>query len=1015
MRYFDANCNYAVRLYASNSNYALRRYAEGLYAVGVWAVVWVGMLLVSAGMLGAQVDPRGSVRTLATRHFRVHVHAGREAEGRRAAAIAETAWGALSKELVAPASPVDLVIADNVDFSNGYAQVFPTNRVVIYDVLPIDASELRFHDDWLRLVITHELTHIFHIDRARGLWRAGRVLFGRNPIFFPNGLLPSWVKEGIAVYYESKESGSGRVESTEMGVIVNGAARDHALAPVHRWSLSTSTYPGGQSAYAYGSTMMTMAARAGGDSSMRKFVETTAQFPIPFTLNRDARTAFGTSFDALFDRLRDSLYASVARADTAGDARWRAISPDGWDAAAPRWQSADSILWSAQNGRDVTGLFVADVRRPGHVQRIARRNALDVNAPFARDSVMFAQFEYRNPYEVRSDLYAGRGGGERRITTNARLVQPDARRDGAVVAVQLGAGSAHLVRVSRSGVITTLRDDQAWADPRWSPDGQRLAAIQLLPTGESRVMVLDTLGRTQQIVTGARAVFASPSFTPNGARLVWSSDRSGRMQLETAPVQMNGAAADTMRWRDERDDVRMASAVTTAVYAPSVSPDGKQVVALRRRAIGLVVSVAPFDTTGPVARNTWYPRENPVVSMRDSVVPAAGTFTGYQVAHQLWPRYWLPQIGTGRLGQSTYGLSSSGDDVLGRHEWSASVLVNGTNGETDAAAAYRYRGIGVPVLDVSWSQAWDATFTAVDSTRRVLGTIARRRRFTTMAATWSAPGYRHSVNGVLGVQFEQRDFTATVDSLLGPSNALLRRGTRYPGIFANTSFSTARRGARGISVEEGVVLTTSSSYRWRDDAPGITGSWRQSGTLRAYVPIPLPGFSRHALMLRAAGAVTDVHAQTEFSVGGVSGVSSELLPGFVIGDPGRTFPVRGVTPDVQRGNHALGGTVEYRAPLALLTHAPSPFTFFFDKLSLAVFSDAARAWCPSAQRAQTTVCLPRGVRDGWIASAGAELVVDLAAQYDVPYRLRVGAAAPYAAPVGVPTGGRWYVTLGSFF
>jgi hypothetical protein len=139
------------------------------------------------------------------------------------------------------------------------------------------------------------------------------------------------------------------------------------------------------------------------------------------------------------------------------------------------------------------------------------------------------------------------------------------------------------------------------------------------------------------------------------------------------------------------------------------------------------------------------------------------------------------------------------------------------------------------------------------------------------------------------------------------------------------------------------------------------------------------------------------------------------VPGVVIGDPGRTFPVRGVLPGIQRGNHALGGSVEYRAPLTLLTRVPGPFTFFFDRLSMTVFSDAARAWCPSAQRTQTVVCLRRGERDGWIASAGAEFVVDLAAQYDVAYRLRVGAAAPYVAPVGVPRGGTWYVTLGSMF
>ena len=61
------------------------------------------------------------------------------------------------------------------------------------------------------------------------------------------------------------------------------------------------------------------------------------------------------------------------------------------------------------------------------------------------------------------------------------------------------------------------------------------------------------------------------------------------------------------------------------------------------------------------------------------------------------------------------------------------------------------------------------------------------------------------------------------------------------------------------------------------------------------------------------------------------------------------------------------------------------------------------------------LCERPGDRDGWIASAGAELVLDVAVAYDMLYRLRIGAAAPYAAPAGVSRTGTFYVTLGSSF
>lgn len=973
-------------------------------------------LSVWSSAVQAQVDPRGNIRTLKTEHLRVHVRKEHEALGRRAAAIAERAYAQLAKELATPAGPIDLVIADNVDFSNGFAQVFPTNRVVIYAVPPVGSTELRFHDDWLDLVITHELAHIFQIDRARGLWQFGRYVFGRNLLFFPNAFTPSWVKEGLAVHYESKLTGSGRLVSTESRTVARSAVRDNELPPIRRWSLATTRFPQGQTAYGYGALLMDRSARAGGDSSMRKFVDAVASFPIPFMLNRASRKGFGTSFQSQFTSWRDSLRTAVASIDTTGDAKWRFISTDGWYAESPRWRSTDSLLWVASNGRDITGTFVADVRAPGQVHRVARRNGLDVNAPLgAGDTTVFAQTDYRNPYEVRSDLYRGVGSKEQRITTNARLTQPDVRRDGAIIAIRLAAARTQLVRVTQAGVVTTLRDEHTWADPRWSPDGSRVVAVQLLPTGESRIVVMSDAGEVQQIVAGARAVFASPSFTPDGQRVVWASDRSGRMQLETAPVIAVGTTIDTASWRENRN-VRMASSVSTGVYAPSVSPDGRTVAALVYRVDGFHVAIAALDTTGPIAQNGWYPQQNNVRASRDTIVPASGAFGRYAAARQLVPRYWLPQIGTGRLGTSTYGLSSSGSDILERHEWAASVLYQPELKETDASAVYRYRGLGVPVLDLSWSQSWDATFRIVDTANNTLGSIARRRQFTTLSSTWSVPRVRTSVSGTFGVQLEMRDFTATVDSLLGTPNSLTRRGTQYPTLFANTSVSTARRAGRSISVEEGVTLSTSSSYRWREDAPSTTGAWRHSGTVRGYVPLNLPGFSKHVLMARVAGAVAGDNSPTELSVGGVSGVQTEVIPGVIVGDPGRTFPVRGVAPSAQYGTRAIGGSAEYRAPLVLLRDAPGPFTLFADKIALTLFTDAARAWCPAALVARrSALCQRAGVRDGWIASAGAELVLDMAVQYDALYRFRLGAAAPYIAPSGVARSGAVYFTLGSSF
>ena len=53
---------------------------------------------------------------------------------------------------------------------------------------------------WLEMLLTHELTHTFHLDKVRGAPGVLRQIFGRFPLFFPNLWQPTWAIEGIATY-----------------------------------------------------------------------------------------------------------------------------------------------------------------------------------------------------------------------------------------------------------------------------------------------------------------------------------------------------------------------------------------------------------------------------------------------------------------------------------------------------------------------------------------------------------------------------------------------------------------------------------------------------------------------------------------------------------------------------------------------------------------------------------------------------------------------------------------------
>lgn len=968
-------------------------------------------------------DPRGAARTIATAHFRVHFEPAHEPIARRAAAYAEQAWTWLAQELAVPDVPIELLIADNVDATNGFATIFPTNRIVVYALPPQFVPELRHYDDWLQVVIAHELVHIFHLDRARGLWKLGRHVLGRHPGLAPNAYLPSWVKEGIAVHYEVAFTGAGRLASSEWPMLARSAAVAERLPPASDWSLATSRFPLAQHAYGYGAMLITQLAARDDGRGLRRFVDHVGGHVIPWRIDHAAKRAFGTTFSAADRAFRDSLQrvGDSARALSAAvrDAppMQRATGMQ-WFAEQPRWVSDSTVLLTMNDGEDVAGVYEARVpaepAQPITLQRLARRNSLEATTQLADGTRIFAQSDFTDPFSVRARLWrTSPDGREAPLDGTERLFLPDARPDGELVAVRAIPGTTELVRVARDGTVRPIARgslDTAWTEPRWDPRGHRLVAVRFVRGGVQEIVLLDTLGVETAIVHAARGFAVSPTFTPDGERLVWADDRSGALQLVIADARAGAGAAP--RWLTQSP---------TGVSWPSVSPDGARIAALEADVRGWQLVVLPLHEGWPSVPRTPGTRPYAATARAPTITPDTTPSTPYRPWRQLLPHWWMPIVGEGSDGGATYGASTSGRDVRGQHAWAAQATRHPTREEVEGSAAWRVRALPAvgswqPALDVSASQGWDR-FALVDSARAPVGELGRRARFGTLALTLARPRVRTAATLAVGAQLERRAFVTRPDTLLDRLDRLFARGTTYPSLFASAAWSNTMRPWRAISTEDGVSVGATVQRRWRDDRADL-GSWRSTAELRAYQGFRVAGFAHHVLAARLSGGLADRNAPSEFTTGGTSGTQAELLPGVIVGDPARLFGVRGFAPGTQRGARAVAGTVEYRAPLGMPSRGAGMLPLFLDRVSLAMFADAGRAWCGASERGgpqATVLCLPRGVRDGWLASAGAEVALDLGVQWDAPYRARLGVAQPVARPADVARGTAWYFTLGTAF
>ena len=244
-----------------------------------------------SGTAAAQIDPSGAWRTWHTEHFRVHAKAAYSHHALVAAGEAERAYALLATELRPPRGTVDLVLGDDVDFSNGYATVFPSNRLVVYLTPPSSTISTGPYDVWLRLVLTHELTHLFHLDRADGVWKVLQTVFGRAPGLFPNTYQPTWVTEGIATYYESRFTAAGRIRGSYHDQLLIGAARDGTWPNPGDATGVNRVWPAGARPYAWGSRFFELQRREFGDSIIPRFIDRTSRQLIVFNVNSPNRAA----------------------------------------------------------------------------------------------------------------------------------------------------------------------------------------------------------------------------------------------------------------------------------------------------------------------------------------------------------------------------------------------------------------------------------------------------------------------------------------------------------------------------------------------------------------------------------------------------------------------------------------------------------------------------------------------------------------------------------------------------
>lgn len=945
----------------------------------------VGALVVAASGLAAQTDPSGAWRTWHTSHFRIHGRAEQRTLALHAAAEAERAYALLARELAPPRGPIDLTLADNVDFSNAFASFFPSNRLTVYVVPPAGSPVLGHYDDWLRVVLIHELTHVFHLDRSRGVWRIPQTVFGRWPAFFPNAYRPSWVSEGLATYYESRLTSAGRLHGGLQAQLL-------AAATMGRWpgandaTLASPKWPAGFLPYAWGSYFFQWQAREYGDSVVPRFVERTSRRVWPLTISGPLEDAGGVGVSEAWGSVRrvwaDSTTSAAAPAATLVARGLRAaprarVSPDG------RY-----LAYVHADGRDDPRIKVVE-RGSGAVAWERRINS-GVDLAWQDSTLWVAQLDFASPVEIRSRLYRWVPGRSWEAVPNTeRLARPFVTGDGRVGAVDLGAHAARLVaspgwQRDGSGTLATPPGD-AWSYVAPSPSGEWLAGARHL-NGAWDIVIWRAADAGEVIVVTADAgLDDDPAWTPSGETLLFTSERDGFPQI--------------FAFRMDTGALERLTGEPTGARDPSPAPDGT-LFYTTVLADGLALVMEPVPEPRPAAPGAADPA---IPTAPDVLVPAATVReTGYAAWPSLRPHYWFPtwhDAGTaGRFGGARVG----GVDAIGRTAYLAQLaLAPATEGRLEGrleVVHQRWKAFG---LTASLQQSWDPlpARAIVENGDTVPVALGLRQREARVGGVASWRRWRTSL--ALRFTGELEEDLLTIDSS-AVQVPLTSPMSRFAGPGVSLSAFHATRPALAVSLENGAAaalvyrrLWELNGDRWWDEV---------RGTVSGYLALPLPGFAHWVLAARSAVGVSQGPAPRRFAIGGASGERFELLPGYVVGAGRRSFPLRGY-PSGGAFTRAAATAVELRIPMALVGRGVWKLPLGLDRVSLTTFAEAGGGWDAGEPAA------PAAYGD-----VGAELMVDGAVSYDIARRTRLGVAVPLRDGLGTAAGNpRVYLTFGTFF
>ncbi len=913
--------------------------------------------------------------TMESAHFRVHYHDGEKAMAEEVLRIAERVHERLSPIFNwVPQDKTEVVLTDEYDLSNGMSTPMPSNRIYLFPTPPDDLISLEDHAGWLETLIQHEYVHTLHMDKVSGGAKWLRNIFGRHLLTFPNALQPPWFLEGLATYYETDEArGIGRGQSSLYSMMMRMEVKS-GIKPLYQVNQPVVSWPMGTTRYLYGVYFYEFIAKKYGEKTITKLVENYSNNVVPFRIGSNAYQVTGKKLSHLWNDFRDDLNtrfrAEISEIEKRGVISGEAVTGSG-DYHGPIVGHPDGRIFYVESRADSEASL--KVRRlDGTIDTLT-----EVHYPARIDlhpeaGILLAQPDICSNARVNYDLYRvdPDSGDTDRLTHCARYISAAWSPDGQQIAAvhnALGRHELHLLNAEGEliGVLWRGKEGETLSLPDWSPNAEVIVASIWRPANGWDLELFDIPSRHWRRLTQSQAIEAQPRFSDDGRYILYSNDAGGVYNIRR--LELKNGRSTTLSHVVGGAFYPYQKNAESPLYYAGYTGRGLDVYRINQAVAGATVP----SPKGPSAIAL---PEAPEVPIQDS--------GDYSPWHSLAPTSWMPYAYVSNQ-QIEFGASTSGSDVLERHNYSLFAAYDFVRNWPSYALAYTYARYD-PLLTLYASSMNQPVFDKNNKLQR----ISRQTRYD---AELVYPLIR--MDWMAALHFGG-SFARSRDGLVAANQPRLSDKDTVAGVAL--SFDSAEEYSRSVSRSDGrsLLLVAEKSGFNHGDYKGrvYLGDWRE------YVRLS----GEHVLALRAAMGWGQGTTRP-FALGG-SYSTFDMLGSAMQGSPfnRRDFNLRGYS----RAQPGLLGrrmqlaSAEYRFPIYRLERGITAPPIGLHQMFGTLFADAGAAWNSGKRPAKNYV------------GAGAELGGDVVLFYYIPLRVMLGYGYGFDKTIG---GHHAYLRLGSAF